>query len=1100
MAPINGFGLLEMREWVQGICSTQRPFLAILLLVYSSAPLFLPSSLAKAETGRNISHSSQTLQSEFTQNHLPHYRRFDVSLSAQTHIAPSASSQILIEADKLSAQWNADSWRKAIRKYKVALVAITTSEAWPKRVRTLLSIGEVYLALSEPQQALQNFEQAYGIHRGSKSHSIDEVDALNDLANANLLLGDNQKALQYCRESAGLGRSLGYLKGEAQAIEIRGQVKYSMGDLTGSLETYAEALPKFLESHDLAGQAQTLLDFGYTYSDLSESEKALRAYQQALPLFRAVSNPRGEALTLTAMGHVYSKVGEKQRALNLYNQSIVLLKPIEDLVATAFNFDGLGYLHSELGDKEVALEQYETTLALFRKAKYRYGEVGTLWKIGEIYVFKEDYETALKYLKESLSISKTIGDPRMESIPVGLIGRVNERLGNKAIALDSYQRELELNRTGKDRREEAYTLASIGRVYQSLGDTQKALNHYYLALTLNRETGDRFGESSTLYRIANVERDIGSLDEAKTNSDRSIALIESLRTQVASHDLRSSYVASVHQYYELNIDILMDLHKLRPSERFDKAALEASESSRARTLLETLAEANADIRQGVNYQLLERERALQRQLDANAQRQLKLGGRSARNEALSLEHEIHTLTAEYQDVEGQIRASSPRYSALTQPIPLKLNQIQQLLDSETLFLEYSLGERRSFAWILTRESIWSFELPERAKIESAARNLYQVLTAPNGAGLEQADKRGQSSTRKGETDYAIAARRLSKMVLDPLAAFLDKKRLVVIAEGALQYVPFAALPAPPFSSTQGVNALASAQLGDEISPLIVDHEIITLPSASVLAVQRQQIARRLPAPNAVAVLADPVFDRSDPRVSTRVLAEPRIGRGSSRSSAPSFSPSSAVARALRDIGFSANGEIPRLVFSRREGEEVFAAAPAGQSMKALDFSANRATAMSSELARYRIIHIATHGLLNSEHPELSGILLSMVDEKGRPVDGFLQLHEIYNLNLPADLVVLSACQTALGKDIRGEGLVGLTRGFMYAGAARVIASLWKVDDVATSELMAQFYKEMFTNGERPAAALRAAQIRLFQQKRWRSPYYWAGFVLQGEWK
>jgi CHAT domain-containing protein len=169
-------------------------------------------------------------------------------------------------------------------------------------------------------------------------------------------------------------------------------------------------------------------------------------------------------------------------------------------------------------------------------------------------------------------------------------------------------------------------------------------------------------------------------------------------------------------------------------------------------------------------------------------------------------------------------------------------------------------------------------------------------------------------------------------------------------------------------------------------------------------------------------------------------------------------------------------------------------------MEALDFKANRVTATSSELSQYRIVHIATHGLLNSEHPELSGIVLSLVDEQGRPQDGFLRLHEIYNLNLPAELVVLSACRTALGKEIKGEGLVGLTRGFMYAGAARVMASLWKVQDDATAELMKRFYRGVLKDGMRPAAALRAAQVEMWKSKQWRSPYYWAAFVLQGEWK
>jgi CHAT domain-containing protein len=169
-------------------------------------------------------------------------------------------------------------------------------------------------------------------------------------------------------------------------------------------------------------------------------------------------------------------------------------------------------------------------------------------------------------------------------------------------------------------------------------------------------------------------------------------------------------------------------------------------------------------------------------------------------------------------------------------------------------------------------------------------------------------------------------------------------------------------------------------------------------------------------------------------------------------------------------------------------------------MQALDFDASRERAMSTELGKYRILHFATHALLNNKHPEFSGIVLSLVNKRGEQVNGFLQLRDIYNLNLPAELVVLSACQTGLGKEIRGEGLIGLTRGFMYVGAARVMASLWKVDDAATAALMTQFYKRVLGERLRPAEALRASQTEMWRQKAWKSPYYWAAFTLQGEWK
>ena len=262
---------------------------------------------------------------------------------------------------------------------------------------------------------------------------------------------------------------------------------------------------------------------------------------------------------------------------------------------------------------------------------------------------------------------------------------------------------------------------------------------------------------------------------------------------------------------------------------------------------------------------------------------------------------------------------------------------------------------------------------------------------------------------------------------------------------------------------------------------------------------RQELNGRQPASKTIAVLADPVFDAADDRIKRA---------GSSSRSEASSSASTAergltikVQQAAVETNVATTGFIiPRLPGTKQEAEKILALVPPGERKQAIDFAASKATATSGELGQYRLVHFATHGFLDSLNPKLSGIVLSLVDERGAPQDGFLRAHEIYNLKLPADLVVLSACQTGLGKEIRGEGLVGLTRGFMYAGAARVVVSLWSVDDEATSELMTRFYSRMLKEGLPPASALRAAQIEILKQPRWQTPYYWAAFVLQGEWK
>lgn len=622
--------------------------------------------------------------------------------------------------------------------------------------------------------------------------------------------------------------------------------------------------------------------------------------------------------------------------------------------------------------------------------------------------------------------------------------------------------------------------------------------------------GARSGEAATHFAIARLERGRGNLAEARTQTQAALEIIESLLTKIASRELRTSYFASNKDVYDFYIDLLMELHERHPSTGHEEAALIVSERARARSLLGTLAEARADMRQGVEPAILERERSLQQQINTKAVRLMRLvAGKHTKEQK-----ELDSLINEYHQVQAQIRTTSPRYAALTQPQPLTVREIQQqVLDQDSLLLEYSLGKKRSFLWAVTPTSMTSYVLPKQADVETAARRVYELLTARNSQPAGETPEQRAARVGEAEAEYGKAAAALSQMVLGSVATQLGTKRLIIVSEGALQYVPFGALPAPK-SLESGVTSLESEkgnksrhrsqdsrpQTPDSRLPLIVEHEIVTLPSASALAVLRRELMGRAPAPKAVAVLADPVFRSDDPRIGDAATRE----RGVANGNGVAVSSRRNVAASQTDVESSAKESgvtgFKRLRFSRQEAEAITALAPDEKSLKAIDFAANRATATGVELSRYRVLHFATHGLLNSQHPELSGIVLSLVDERGRPQDGFLRLHEIYNLKLAADLVVLSACQTALGKEIKGEGLVGLTRGFMYAGAPRVVASLWNVDDRATAELMKRFYRAMFIQGMRPAAALRAAQTSLRREKGWAVPYYWAGFTLQGEWK
>jgi CHAT domain-containing protein len=533
--------------------------------------------------------------------------------------------------------------------------------------------------------------------------------------------------------------------------------------------------------------------------------------------------------------------------------------------------------------------------------------------------------------------------------------------------------------------------------------------------------------------------------------------------------MRSAYRASVENAYELYIDVLMQQHAKNPARGLDAEALQISERGRARNLLAQLGELRVNIRQGVDAGLLQRERELTQVLNAKAQREMQRKVSKASAEELStLRREISALEDEYQQVQEAIRQSSPQYAALTQPQPLTLKQIQEQLDQDTLLLEYSVGVERSYLWAVTPDSLKTYVLPGQEALEKIAKQVSQNLTARSVVNSLETPAARNARIAQADRDFQSAAGELSRMILAPVAGELGNKRLVIVADGALQYVPFAAL-----SVTN--------------QPLIVRHEIVSLPSASAFAVQRENLANRELAPKTLAVIADPVFSPGDPRLKKEAEA---VAQNDTRS--------------LEHLPASAAGgarlTIPRLPFTRWEADQILGVARAGSNLKALDFRANRAMATSGELSKYRYVHFATHGYLDTSRAGLSAIVLSMFDENGKPQDGFLRTHDIYNLKLPAELVVLSACETGLGKDVQGEGLEGLTRGFMYAGARRIIVSLWSVNDKATAALMQRLYTGMLRSNKTPAAALRAAQIEMLRTGQWQSPYYWAPFVMQGEWR
>jgi CHAT domain-containing protein/tetratricopeptide (TPR) repeat protein len=972
-------------------------------------------------------------------------------------------------------------------------------------------------------RAIEMYQEALAIRRALGDRS-GEARALLQIGATYSDLKDSERAIDSLTQAAALLQTIGDRAGEAQALAAIGAVYGSLGDTLAAIEHRQRSLAVWRELGNREREAYTLTFIGSLRHSLGEPWKAIENWREALQIWRELGDQKGEAGVLYRLSTSYDNLGEKQKAIEHLRLALPLQRKLGDKDAIATTLYKLGLVYDSINERQIAAALFKEGLELRMAAGHPKGEGARLWTIANFYEGLRERQKSIDYYTRALALLEAAKNHAAVVSVLRSLGQAYGVIGEKRKALEYFNRAASMVALGGAgaRNNHGRLLADTGKLLCEIGEYGQALEHLNRALTIIRNFNERFFEIYTLHWMARAERGRGNLQAARDRIAEAIDKIESLRPTVNSPELRASAFSRAQEIYEFEIDTLMQLRKLSPAGNYDAVALRANEQARAREMLAMLAESRAEIRQGVEPALLALERSLRERLDAQANRlTFLLNGKRDSEQIEAARRELDALQTEYQQAQAQIRRVSPRYAALNFPQPLSLREIQQqVLDADTLLLEYSLGEERSYLWAVTKDSMTSYELPGRGEIERASSRVYDLLTARNRwIRFETADEK-HARVAKADDEYPRAAAALAQMVLGPVAERLAMKRLLIVSDGALQYVPFAALPAPSGeresgrAGERGIRRSSSFSLTSSLSrsfrPLIVDHEIVKLPSTSTLAVLRRELEGRTPAPKSVAVLADPVFDRNDERFKASFAVSPTASFGFSfaraltkpggpaAAHANEMEAESDLVRSARDIGVD-GFRLARLPFTRKEAQAILEMVPARERLAALDFAASQFTVFRPELAQYRYVHIATHGLLNSLRPELSGIVLSLVNERGADQDGFLRAHEVFDLRLPVEMVVLSGCQTGLGKEIKGEGLVGLTRGFMYAGASRVMVSLWEVNDQATSRLMARLYQGLL--GKRrlsPAAALREAQVSIWRDKRWNAPYYWAAFTLQGE--
>ncbi|HEX4960996.1 MAG TPA: CHAT domain-containing tetratricopeptide repeat protein [Thermoanaerobaculia bacterium] len=829
---------------------------------------------------------------------------------------------------------------------------------------------------------------------------------------------------------------------QARAEEYLGEALLQTDDLLPAAAILESSAARFQRLADGTAEARVLNQVGAARRALGEPDQALAAYQRALQLTQAAKDEEAEASTRNNLGLVYKNTGDLQGAIVQYETALGLWRRLGIKSSSeAVTRENLGSLYALIGHDAEALDLLQKARDQLASEKDPSPRILVLIALGWAQYLAGQPEAALERYQEALALAESSGS--RQALP-GLFDRRGTAL--RALhrydeAAASYAQALAAIQKTGSKANEGHTLANLGWLDLEIGAFERARPRLVRSRELLAASGDPNGETYALIGLSRAERRLGDLGAARQHLETAIRLVETVRTGLRGSMSRGTFLADHFDAYEDLVSLLMELDRRQPAKGHSREALEVAERGKARNLVEAM---QLQESKGTRDDTVQSGASVV-EIAALEERRRMIAARDP--------HDPHL-----QDLDAALRSRSLELDRLAAaPAPpasfASVAEIQALTDKDSLVVEYLLAEPASFAWTVDRGTVVAHVLPGRERIEKLARRVVAALPL--------------SSDHATQETVARVTRELAETILTPLGQRLaGRRRLIILPDGALHLIPFGTLP-------------AAAEKSD---PLLVQHEIVMLPSATALLAQRRRLAGRPLAPETLAALADPVFSMADERLAT----------GNSRSAARVVT-GDQVAEGI-DVS------LHRLPYTAEETRAIARLVPPKETLLALGTAANRDLVLSGALRRFRILHFATHGLLDPVLPERSGVVLSLFDDKGKRRDGFLSAPDVAALDLPAELAVLSACQTALGRELRGEGLVGLTQAFFRAGVRGVVVGYWNVDDRATSALMATFYRNLLVEHMQPAAALRAAQLAIRSEDRWRLPYYWAGFSFHGDWR
>lgn len=943
---------------------------------------------------------------------LQHYERSTLLWRELGDVRRQAQSQY---GEAMLLYWSLRDWRPAADRATAAAVLYEQSGERFLHANALLTKGYSLMEIASAgtegpnvfEQALTTLHESAALHQAMGNDYelaiVENFTGLTYFYRGHADAQDFREAEKHYRRSADLFARLGEWREELNARHNLALISIDEGYAANAARTLEEILADIPAGKDPDFRGSVLANLGVAYRDSGNYDAALVALSEAATIYSSLRNLNFEAYSLRVLGTTYQALGELERADQFLRQA--LEKAVERGRVRSAVLAGLGTVAYQQGDYAAALDWHQqsvhSTTSTVDRA-YRQGFV-----VRDL--------VALRRFDEAIAAGVEV-----------LSGADTPAISKADAALE------------------------LGHAYLGLGQAAKAGESFGMALEVYDAARIANKQAEALNGRALAARASGDLAAAIQFGEDSLQRIESLRAGVSSPELRAFYSAAQSDYYETQIELLLDAaHAGSAFEpRYLSEALSVSERARARMIVDLLSEAAVRLDSGnLSEEALERERRLYDELGALRYQRDRLLERP-NVEAAALEPLVRRMIAIENEISLASIAVRVGETSAGVATPLAAAEIQASLDEGSVLLQYSLGSPNSIAWVVTRTSLQVVELPDRATIEAAARKVYD----------------GLKIYRPAQSTSALATPRaeLAALVIAPILPFVGaaKQRLIIAADGALDYVPFGVLP---------------SSLDGETVPLLQAFEVSNVPSMSAVAAQRRRAVQ--PAPKTLAIFADPVFAATDSRLASsgNVSAVPVAGPF----------PQAPV-------------RLERLPATGAEATAIGELVSDDQRLLVTGFDASRERVLDAPLRDYRMVHFATHGLVDSRYPGLSALAFSQFDAAGRPQNGLLRLQDVYRLDLNADFVVLSGCETALGREIRGEGLIGLADGFLYAGARNLVVSLWQVPDRATAELMTRFYGYVLKDSLRPAEALRRAQRSIASEPRWSDPYFWGAFVVLGD--